>query len=429
MRLVLAVPCAVLASLALPGAPRAAASQSTQALHWAPNARSQAFDAAFTGPALVSLLTGAPGGPGIVIRRCYGIDQTQGGRNQTAGSTEVPWLRWMQAGSPTIDIGLVSVQSSVVDSLAGDACFSPLFAAFQPGAQRAKVGLALVVGSLPALPPFPAGWNIAFDLTGSTVSVPNTFGADSGAAFPGSPLLATVIYEVQGPLPSLPANVQYYLASTSERPSALASAPGGIADGNALLASGLFGAGPTVTNAIAHTRLAAFGPTGAVTAPLFSIGAPGDTELHGALAFATPALWASADGNDGTGGPDWNVSGVGGPVSLVNLRLLDLLAGAQSNPASPDFEPGLAVNRAAFLWSGTDAVSMSQRPFTWDDTYGQPRPGDQTLGALPTQRDPGQTLPLVADTVTLVLLGEAALTLGKPFTPAGGAGPPIAELF
>jgi hypothetical protein len=400
---------------------------------WQDNHNSGSLDAAFTGPGLFGIISGTPdfAGQGDSIRRCYAVDQGQGGKASSGLMTNT-FFRVYQSYSPSsadVDVGIVSIQTSVVDSVTGDACFSPLFSAFQPATQTTSIAAAALIGAV-GVPgnPFPAVWNISFWWGApGFVQSPNQLGTDSGAiSLPGgAPLLATVIYEVQGPLNDGVNNNQYYVGSTSERPGFNATAPGGFADGEPTLAQGLFGVDAVTSNAISHTRL-----TGEVGGTVFAatnlniIGnQPGSLEFGGSLAFNQPALHAIKDGNDGSGAPDWNVSGFDGAgnpiaVSVVDLRVIDVQAGGEGNPAASAFKPGLVFNRGWFLWSATQGGLMSQKPTTWCTYAGFASNGDPLLGPQFTTRGGSQTIPVCFDTLFVQMLSFSSLSLGTAFTPA-----------
>ncbi|HKX45664.1 MAG TPA: hypothetical protein VJP77_03110 [Planctomycetota bacterium] len=400
---------------------------------WQDNHNSGSLDAAFTGPGLFGPISGTLNfaSQGDSIRRCFAVDAGQGGKASSGLMTNT-FFRVYQAYSPSsldVDIGIVSIQTSTVDGVTGDACFSPIFSAFQPGTQTTAIAAAALIGPV-GVPgnPFPAVWNISFWwLAPGIVQSPNQLGTDSGAiSLPGgAPLLATVIYEVQGPLNGGINNNQYYVGSTSESPGFSASAPGGLADGDPALASALFGVDAVTSNAISHTRLTAEAGGTVFAATNFNItgNQPGSFELGNSLAFNQPALHAIKDGNDGTGAPDWNVSGFDGAgnpigVSVVDLRVLDVQAGGETNPAASAFKPGLAFNRGWVVWSATPGGLMSQKPTTWCTYAGFASNGDPLLGSQFTTRGGSQTIPVCFDTLFVQMLSFASLSLCTEYTDA-----------
>ncbi|MBI1379506.1 MAG: hypothetical protein GC161_00255 [Planctomycetaceae bacterium] len=400
----------------------AAASAQTGIANWTANgdnsslalaSASQLF--AFGGPAAYAQ-------PGAAIRLCFGIDQAQGGANQD-GRYRNTGFRILQGWGPGNQfqgnqVGRVSLGSATVPSLAGDACFSPVFASVQPGLASELawfLDLGLLTGTAGA--PVPSVWATAFPWT-TPIEGSTRLGADSN----GYPLLANVIYEIQGPANAGPSNLQYYLVTTEQTGVDPAGA-GGVANGNNLLASGFFGVPAEVSGAVSHTRLSAATAGGGLATM-----AMGLSEVRGDIAFDVPQLWARNDGREGAGGPDWRVSGE--QPSLVDLRVLDAQAAAE-DPASvlPEANPCITANRMLFLWSATPADGMLQRPMSWDSSpiaLGlPPQPGSYLLGPVETLRRGPQTVPINYDALTVFLLGSPGLTLGTPVTPAttpGGFG-------
>ena len=361
---------------------------------------------------------------GDAIRHCYGIDQTQGGTNQTGQYTNTTF-RIIQGWAATNTVagnivGVTSLASQTVDSLAGDACFSPIFTGAQPGL-ISELAWAFNIGLLggTAGTPAPGFWATAFAWV-TPVTGSNTLGTDGS----GFPLLANVIYEIQGPANGGPLNNQYYLASTSELIGTNPSAPGGVANGNPLLASALAaGADAVTTNSITYTRLTSqIG--GTITGYLgnpWTAGGPGTIEFRGDVGFATPQVWATKNGNEGTGGPDWQISAA--PVSTVDLRLLDVRGGATNVAAGTSVSDACIVfNQSFYLWSATPGTLMLQQPMSWDTTPVlfalPPQPGSFILGPLVTSRQGAQTVPANFDGVMQLFLGVSPLSLGKPITNA-----------
>lgn len=396
--------------------------------HWAQASGTDGFffDSAafFHGVGAPPLGFPAWAGPGDSVRHCYGIDQTQGGTNQTGSYTNSAFRVFQGYAAintiPGVDIGLVSVHSASVNSLSGDACYTPIVA--QPGLTT-NVGAFTPIGVIGGTvgQPAPAIFAIAFQWVTNVVG-PNILGTDAN----GFPLLANVIFEVQGPANGGPQNNQYYLIST-ELAGTNPTRPGGVANGNALLGSALTGTDPVTSNSISYSRLTT--NQGAQFAAWignpWSFGTAGDLEFKGDLAFATPQAWAANDGNEGTGGPDWRISTA--PVSVINLRLLDIAGGATNVSAATSLSnPCIVFNRSYFLWSATPGNLMLQKPMSWDTTPVlfslPPQPGSFILGPLLTSRQGAQTVPANFDTVTNLFLGFTGLSLGTPITDAADFG-------
>ncbi len=385
-----------------------------------------------TGPVLFGALTGNQNfaGPGDSIRTCYGIDSFQGGRNQSTGRTNITHLSWIQGSSLTsngVSIGLSTVLAQSVDSLDGDACFSSLFLqgndtiTGNPITLNSQFGASFVP---PVLFPGPFGGsflNLSMEVVGSNgigITLDSTLGEDSN----GFPLIPHVIFEVQGPVDGGFDNNQYYLASTSET-IGLGTAglgTGGVTNGNERMGQSIFGAGNTadVTGAISHNRLTGFTPaTGLVAGTTVTFNGPQQDHWTGYhLASQTPMAWAINDGSTGGGGPDWSISG---PISTINLRTIDIRAGAE-NPGSGALisEPGLAFNSPFYVWSATPAALMLQEPMSWDTTLGFASPGSQVLGPQSTSRAGLQTVPVNFDALTSAFLSVASLSAGTTHLPA-----------
>ena len=398
-----------------------------------------------SGPDLFGSITGAASGsgknyagPGDSIRICYGIDNTQGGRNQSTGFAETTWFQISQAFDPKnttrlVDVGLVSIHGAVVDSLQGDACYSSTFDTdpLAPGTQQGfstgvgappgpvlletTLSFASIVGTIPGTTtPAPFVWDVAFEFIGSTgVTTPTTLGSDP--LLPGCPLLTNVIFEVQGPVNGGVSNNQYYLASTVESlgvGDGSGNATGGVTNGNGLQGMSLWGlsAQPMSlggSGALSHNRLTGFTPAAGLVGTTSAGSADADKQMWaGGLAFRTPGLWGSkiagSSADTGGGASDWRISSA--PVSIVNLRSLDVTAGAEGaslagSPGATSLdEPGLVFNAPVFLISGSSHPTMLQKPFSWT-------PGG--LGApcipgslpQPTTRAGFQLLPLAFTTV------------------------------
>ena len=313
-------------------------------------------------------------GFGDAIRICYGIDTTQGGRNwsaggsvpgphgsginvnATGGATENTWFRIAQGFAPQavgtasagVDIGVITVMSGSTSALGGDNCFTPFVKGFSHAADSGghKIGATALGGlfSATGIAAAPVFWEFSFAWGDSAVLVPNVIGDDSadpgiptlGGGIPsrgtGLPLLANVIFEVQGPLNGAAGGFltnQYYLSSTldwagiggiSEPGSGGAGATvnnitfdpvsglrgtGGVTNGNANMAFDLFGVDAGATNAVSASRVFTNGPTGAFLNENLNILTPlqqnnplganfraGRNEFVGQLAFQTPRLWA-----------------------------------------------------------------------------------------------------------------------------------------
>lgn len=409
--------------------------------NWAP--MHGLIDSAFSGPALFGLFTGGGpnyAGPGDAIRYCYGFDSTQGGRNQSAGVWESAWFKLVQAYAPGnalpgVDIGPVKVFSATDSDRNGDACFAPFFSSpGNTGGMQVAANLTPGLVAFTAGQPFPKVWELAFQWTGPGVgphglSGPTTLGTDLGGGGLGNPLLTSVVLEVQGPATGGPLNNQYYFASTTETPGLSAAGTGGITNGHVDYGKSLFGFGAAFTGELAHTRFTVQHPLfGLVPASPIYFERVGDTEFAGHMAFQSPVLWAVKDGFGGSGAADWKLSAE--PVSEVDLRLLDQLSGAQTNanvaakfggsgaPAVA-FDSQIVFNRPLFLWSASTALGMQQQPTSWDDLGGltfPAQPGSIAFGAVATEREGAQRVPIVFDALTTGFLGFTGITLGTPFS-------------
>lgn len=416
--------------------------------NWAP--MSNAPTVGLPGPLIFgTVLFGTPHPPGIgdAIRRCYSVDITQGGKNQT-GSYETTWISIMQGWganntTPGNDIGLVSVQSASDSDLGGDSCMSPWFSSVgNTGGHAVSAAAVLGLQAGTAGTPFPGVWQSVFQWTQATGSTfvgtglrgANTIGTDTN----GNPLLANVIYEIQGPVNSGNDNLQYYLGTTDEN-MGLGSASatpgrgtGGVTNGNNAWGSSLFVGNPTadVSGAISHTRVFGFDPAFGLTGTTPFWGpAVGTDEANLFVAFSTPFLWAENNGSIGGGGADWNIGS--GTPSSVNVWLKDIKSGAEGTSdvlwktggggaAGAAFDPTIALQFGYFIWSQTPATTMQQLPMSWDDLSGAapPQPGSYILGNVATTREGNQTIPANFDALTNVILGLPGLSQGTQFTGA-----------
>lgn len=400
---------------------------------------------AFSGPGLFAS-TGGPNyaSPGDALRRCYGVDSTNGGTNQSRGVWENTHFKFAQgyAANNTVqdvDIGIASVLYASDSDMGGDACFSPFFSsAGNTGGHGVAAAAIFGLQGLPAGFAFPTVWQIGFQWAGTGtgfagVGASTTLGLD-GTTSGGvpNPLLVNVIYEVQGPINGSATNNQYYLATTGESPGnggGGAYGTGGVTNGNLNWGSSLFGVTADQSGAISHTRLYSLDPNGAgLIGQTLGLGSPGDVELGGHIAFNAPSMWGIKDGNSGAGANDWTASTA--PVSIVDIRFNDHLAGATTNadmfakagysgggPAA-GFDPLIVFNQSFFLWSCTSAATMAQAPMSWDDLGGAlpAQPGGIILGPQATLREGAQTLPINFDACTGALLAVSGLSLGTPFT-------------
>ena len=421
--------------------------------NWAP--LSNAPTVAFAGGALFSIVSGVQhqAGPGDAIRKCYSVDVTQGGQNET-GVYETTWISVMQGfgannGVLGNNIGLTSVQAATDSDLGGDTCLSPWFSApTNTGGHGVSAAAILGVQAGTAGTPFPGVWQSVFQWTqpsGTTFVAggnagPNVIGLDSN----GLPLLVNVIYEVQGPL-NAGNDTQYYLGTTDEnmglQPVATGTrGTGGVTNGNSLWGSTLTG-GVTAdaSNMVSHSRVFAVDPTsGALTGstPFWGPTA-GTDEFNAFVAFSTPFLWAENNGSLGAGGPDWNIGS--GTPSNINVVLKDIKSGGQGTQdilwksggggaAGASFDPSLVVLSPGaqplqfgyFIWSQTPASTMQQLPGSWDDLGGAApvKPGSYILGTVSTTREGLQTIPANFDALTNIILGNPGLSQGTNFTSA-----------
>jgi hypothetical protein len=390
--------------------------------------------AAFSGPGLFGFVSGDGhyAGFGDSTRRCYGIDSTQGGRNQSTGRYETTWFNSAQGFAPLntipgVDIGIVSIQAGTESDIGGDACLSPFFKTTtgNPGHEISAAAILGLQGGTASMG-FPTVWESAFQWVGTSVGANTTIGTD--ATLPGNPLLINLIYEVQGPINGGANNNQYYMASTTEVTGSAVTGPGGVANGNVAMGALLYGASADMTGAFGHSRITANGTTGLLLGPFPFLTTPGDVEVSTHVAFQTPALWATNDGNDGAGGLDWRVAVA--PVSLVDLRLMDNVSGGQTNaninwkttlgtvvPAVA-FDPSIVFNQSYFIWSGT-ACATVQKPMSWDNLGGALAvavPGSVILGPQVTLREGMQTIPANFDGLMISLLSVSALSLGTKFS-------------
>jgi hypothetical protein len=395
--------------------------------------------AAIAGPVAFSggFLFGHNATTGDSIRRCYAHDSTQGGRHQSKRKAETSWFTITQGFGalnpvPGVDVGAVSVQGGTESNLGRDVCISPWGAG--PGNTGGhNIGafagvLGLQAGTAGA--PFPSVWEIVFAWTATSVGAINWIGVQGNHPFL-HPLLVNMIYEVQGPDNDL--NIQYYLGTTIETEGTNPTAPGGVTRGNATWGSVVYGGSdPVTTNAISHTRLTSFlpGPGQLLLGPMVGIAGAGTTEVWKRVAFKTPVLWSVMDGHDGAGATDWHVGSA--PVAVVDIRMTDNLAGAESNfdmywkaPGGPPSvattvaNPTLFFNQGYLLWSATKS-SGQQKPTSWDDLGGllPAIKGSILLGAVVTSREGAQTVPANFDSLMTALIPVTALSLLGPFTRA-----------
>jgi hypothetical protein len=374
------------------------------------------------------------------IRRCYSHDVTQGGRNQSKRNYETSWFTLMQAWAPLnpvpgVEVGLVSMQGATESVLGRDVCIGPWGAS--PGNTGGhNVGALANIGVIggTGTAGFPSFWEVAFSWLATSVGNINWIGVEGNHPFL-HPLLVNMIYEVQGPANNL--NVQYYLGTTIEKAGANPTGPGGVAKGNAAMGSVVYGGlDPVASNAISHTRLTSFlpGPGTLQLAPLPGFGGAGKAELWSRVAFKTPVLWSVMDGHDGAGAPDWHVGSA--PVAVVDIRMTDNLAGAETNfdmywkaPGGPAgvptsvANPTLFFNQGYLLWSAKKSTGQ-QRPTSWDDLHigGVPLlpavKGSILLGTVATSREGSQTVPANFDNLMSALIPVTALSLLGPFSRA-----------
>jgi hypothetical protein len=283
--------------------------------------------------------------------------------------------------APGVEIGLITVQSGTTSALGGDNCFSPFTKGFSHASDSGghKIAAAAFGGKFAStgVLPFPVFWEFSFSWGPTPALVKNVIG-DSSAnpgipglaiAPPASntlPLLANVIFEVQGPLNGANPGEgfmrnQYYLASTIEwtgiggptdpttnGAGPLSAAPlggnltfsatkgirgtGGVTNGNGNQAFDLFGTNAGDTNAVSASRIFTNGPAGAylnenasLLTPLSQPGGNfrnGRVEFVEQLAFNTPNMWAYHNFKSGLG------TGVASSTVALN-----------HDPAGPFFPP------------------------------------------------------------------------------------------
>jgi len=439
----LCIAAAAAASFAFSPAASAQTLPNDYNFQWAPV--SNLAQVALPGPFLFSFGGSIPphqAGLGDAIRRCYSVDITQGGRNEL-GSYETTWFSFVRGWAPSsptpgVNVGLLSIQSATESDLGGDACLSPWFSSVGNTGGH-NVSIAAVLGPQPGTigAAFPQVWQSVFQWSATSTSfqgVPgaNTIGTDSL----GLPLLANVIYEIQGPINAAAGNIQYYMGTTDEivgtgsASTVAGRGTGGVTNGNSNWGISLFGVTADQSGATSHSRLFGFAPaTGqSVSAPAFWGNSPGSAEFNDYVAFTEPFLWAENDGSIGSGGPDWNVST--GTPSNVQLWLKDIKSGAEGTSNlfwktggaggfSASYDPTLLLNIGYFFWSTTPAVTMQQLPMSWDDLNGAlpPKAGSYALNT-PTSREGIQTLPVNLDPLTVAMLGQPGLSLGTTFTGA-----------
>jgi hypothetical protein len=86
-----------------------------------------------SGKGFLGAFTGQGPSFGSAWRKCYSVDITQGGKNQSDSQFESSWFRIYQGWSAQnvlqgVNIGIVSLQAASDSDLGGDACLSPWFA-------------------------------------------------------------------------------------------------------------------------------------------------------------------------------------------------------------------------------------------------------------------------------------------------------------
>ncbi len=398
-----------------------------------------------SGKGFLGAFTGQGPSFGSAWRKCYSVDITQGGKNQSDSQFESSWFRIYQGWSAQnvlqgVNIGIVSLQAASDSDLGGDACLSPWFASVGNTGGHNIVAAAdpgLQAGT--AVAPFPSFWDLAFQwnvdpVTGVAGSVTgaNAVGVDSTNPF-GAPLLANVIFEMQGPSVSGIQDDQYYLITGSEvtglgtATAFVGRGTGGVTNGNSAWGSTITGVGPDASGLVSHSRWIADTGGGGLTAGSLPVLGSESFEILGHVAFSTPFLWAENNGSIGSGGPDWNIAS--GTPSTVQVWLKDIQAGAEgtidvdykiggggANGAA--FNPNLILNFSYFLWSTTAANSMAQRPMSWSDAFGAPTPGSVPVV---TSREGAQLLPINFDGLTNSLLNLPGLSQGTPFSGADSA--------
>lgn len=362
---------------------------------------------------------------GDSIRLCYSIDVTQGGRNED-GLWELSWVNVTQAYGPNgpvpgVAIGPVLFSAQVSDDLGDDSCFSSFFPQsgtlsqetsgfIVPGLIAGTVGMPLTLGTY---------WEIAFQFLGPLPSGSTTLGSDPSSPFAGTPLLAHLIYEVQGPINSAGLSPQYFIGSTSERPGLLPGSPGGVTNGLGSFGLNLFGAPPETSGAVGASRWTSLDLLGgSFTGGTIAISRPGDTEFFGGFGLTTPYLTGINSGRTGNDNADWNVSGIGDPLSSIDLRVIDGRASNEGDPGSPSFNPALVLNQPVVLFSSTPAGAMQQSPLSWDDLGGlaPPKSGSYLLPLQDTSRQGLQTVHVNLDASTVAFL-SSGLTFLQPFAP------------
>ena len=431
---------AALAALAVASSAQAPLLPTDYSHNWAP--MHALPTTAFDGPALFGLFTGTQtfATPTEGIRRVYGFDTTQGGRNQSTGQWESAWFKLAQGYAstnalPGVDVGKVIVGSASDSDPESDAGFAPTVSSVgNTGGWHLSADMTPGLISATAGFPYPWTWELAFQWTGGAVGPagvtgPIAIGTDLGGGGPGNPLLANAILEMRGPATGGPLNDQYYLASINESVGLNPAGTGGVTNGNTDLGKSLFGDQAHKTNAVSHTRLFYQHPLfGAAIATNIFVNQAGDTEWALEMAFNTPFLWASKNGYEGSGSADWQASAA--PVSIVDLRLVDHLSGAQTNanvdykfggsgPPAAAYDASILFNRPLFLWSASHAVGMWQEPTSWDDLGGALFPAQQgglALGSIATSREGWQRVPLIFDGLTAAILSFPNVSFGTTFT-------------
>jgi hypothetical protein len=194
---------------------------------------------AYSGAFRLPTGSGIPNLPntGDALVWCHGIDTTQGGANQSRGHTDITWFRLVQAWAPQqpfpgINTGLISHRAATASALSWDQCVEPTVhlpdAVNSGGTVQGVAAFGLRIPGT-GLAPFPVYWELDFTWGPTAVVVPNAIGDasfDRGlkalnipAEKSSNPLLANVIFEVQGPINGgafgFP-GMSYYMASTIE---------------------------------------------------------------------------------------------------------------------------------------------------------------------------------------------------------------------
>jgi hypothetical protein len=475
----------------------------------------------YQGPAGQYALNSAAGGltpgngfgPLNNLRICHGIDQFQGGRNTGTGpvafgdpvgaayldgSYEVTFVHLVQGAGFGTDIvfGNVIISSSATEDLTGDACTSPIFDPLQPGVMHRDAGTLVVADGtfIPGTCGLIGGVEVWLDFSGTPITGPNVF----THSVTGKAVVANVILELQSPsfiVSADPANcpgfgagnggnnggnggnnggnggnnggtgfgqAQYFIASTTEFVANNPAKPGGVADGNPLLGTGVFpalGADAVANGALSCLRWMSVNAAGTTVTSFPGTQAPlaafdYQEGVFAGLATRTPALWAARqdgtlDGNGifGSAGSDWNI----GTGDSAELRLIDQAGGAEgwaliptgSDPTkidqvqaliAPVDAKALFINFPLFFWTATGAATLVNTPFTWDAIGGPAfvgieTPGDFLVGAQTLIRAGtgpqflavnAFTTGFASDPMFSFMLNNVLLTLGTNFNPSWG---------